>query len=94
MDFSETYLMTIAENITSGPPNLKIFWGRIPQDPPTRLLPSALAITPPRYRNLATALHSTTSFCKNVVVAETTYQKLARGFFISFVIMRGLNFPQ
>ena len=25
MDFSETYLMTIAENITSEPPNLKIF---------------------------------------------------------------------
>lgn len=41
VDFSETSV--------SEPPNWKIFWGRIPPDPPTRLLPSALAISsPPR----------------------------------------------
>ena len=38
-DFSETYLMTSAENSISEPPNFP--------DPPTRLLPSALAIMPP-----------------------------------------------
>ena len=32
-DFSETYLMTSAENRVSDPPNLKLFWGRIPQTP-------------------------------------------------------------
>ena len=38
--------MTSAENSVSEPPNLKLFCGRIPQDPLTRLLPSALAIMP------------------------------------------------
>ena len=33
VDFSETYLMTSAENRVSDPPNLKLFWGRIPQTP-------------------------------------------------------------
>ena len=47
VDFSETYLMTSAENNISEPPNLKILWGRIAPDPPTRLLHSALAIMPP-----------------------------------------------
>ena len=42
--------MTSAENSISEPPNLKIFWGRIPPDPTTRLVPSALAIMPPRYK--------------------------------------------
>ena len=54
--FRETYLMTSAVNSVSEPLNLKIFWGRIPVDPPKRLVPSALAIMPPRYRNLVTAL--------------------------------------
>ena len=54
--FSETYLMTSAENSISEPPNLKIFWRRITSDPPTRLVPSALAIIPPVTKNLATAL--------------------------------------
>ena len=36
--------MTSVENSVSEPPNLKIFWGRIPPDPPTRFVPSALAI--------------------------------------------------
>ena len=42
VDFSETYLMTSAENNVSEPPNLKISWGRIPADPPTRLVASPL----------------------------------------------------
>ena len=48
--------MTSAENSISEPPDLKIFWGRITPDPPTRLVPSALAIMPPVTKNLATAL--------------------------------------
>ena len=48
--------MTSAENSISEPPNLKIFWGSIPPVPPTRLVPSALAIMPPVTKNLATAL--------------------------------------
>ena len=35
---------------------MKTFWGRIPPDPPTRFVPSALAIMCPVTRNLATAL--------------------------------------
>ena len=31
--FSETYLMTSAENNVWEPPNLKMFWGRILPDP-------------------------------------------------------------
>ena len=56
VDFSETSLMTSAENSVSEPPKLKIFWCRIPPDPPTRLLPAAPAIMPPVKKNLATAL--------------------------------------
>ena len=41
--------MTSAENSVSEPPNLKIFWGRIPQTPPPRLVP-------PFTKDLATAL--------------------------------------
>ena len=48
--------MTSAVNSVSEPLNLKIFWGRIPVDPPKRLVPSALAIMPLCYRNLVTAL--------------------------------------
>ena len=53
--------MTSTENSVSEPPNLKLLCGRIPQDPLTRLLPSALAIMPPPppppdYKNLAKAL--------------------------------------
>ena len=44
VDFSETYLMTSAENSVPEPLNLKILWKRISPDPPTRLLPPALAI--------------------------------------------------
>ena len=36
--------MKSAENSVSEPPNLKIFCGRIPTDPPTRFVPLALAI--------------------------------------------------
>ena len=39
--------MTSAVNSVSEPLNLKMFWGRIPVDPPKRLVPSALAIMPP-----------------------------------------------
>ena len=52
VDFSETYLMTSAENSISEPPNLKILEGRITPDSPTRLVPSALAIMPPVTKNL------------------------------------------
>ena len=45
--FRETKLMTSAENSVSAPQNLKIFWGRIPADPATRLLLLALSIMPP-----------------------------------------------
>ena len=54
VDFSETFLITSAENNISEPANLKISWGRIPPHPPTRLVPSALAIMPPpppRYKS-------------------------------------------
>ena len=39
--------MTSAENSFSEPPNLKIFWERIPPHTPTRLVTSALAIMHP-----------------------------------------------
>ena len=39
--------MISAENSISEPPNLKMFWGRIPPDPPTRLVLSALRCPPP-----------------------------------------------
>jgi len=39
--------MASAGNSVSEPPNLKIFCGRIPTDPPTRFVPLALAIMPP-----------------------------------------------
>ena len=73
--------MTSDEN--NGASKFKNFRGRITPHPPTRLLHSALAIIPQVRENLATALHPTTSFCKNVVVAETTYQMLARGFLLA-----------
>ena len=38
--------MISAENSISEPPNLKIFWGRIPPYPPTRLVLSALRCLP------------------------------------------------
>ena len=40
-----THFMTSAENNFSEPPNLKIFWGRIPPDPPTKFVLSTLAKT-------------------------------------------------
>ena len=46
--------MTSAENSISEPPNLTRV--RTPPDPPTRLVPSALAIMPLVTKNLATAL--------------------------------------
>ena len=36
--------MTSAENSVSEPPNLRIFWRRIPPDPPTKFVLSTLAI--------------------------------------------------
>ena len=44
VDFSDTYLMTNAENSVLELPNFKIFWGRIPPYALTRLVPSALEI--------------------------------------------------
>ena len=40
-----THFMTRAENSFSEPPNLKIFQGRIPPDPPTKFVLSTLAKT-------------------------------------------------
>ena len=40
-----THFMTRAENSFSEPPNLKIFGGRIPPDPPTKFVLSTLAKT-------------------------------------------------
>ena len=37
----------LIESNVSEPPNLKIFWGRIPPDPPTSFLSLALSIRPP-----------------------------------------------
>ena len=47
--FSETYLVTSAENNVLDPPNLKFFFwgGGGPPDAPTRLVLSALVIMPP-----------------------------------------------
>ena len=50
--------MTSAKNSVSEPPNLKIFWGRIPPDPLYKALAfgtrdNALLVT----KSLATALH-------------------------------------
>ena len=61
VDFSDTYLMTNAENSVLELPNFKIFWGRIPPYPLKRLVPSALEIMSPPpppliTKNLATAL--------------------------------------
>ena len=42
-----THFMTSAENSASEPPNLKPFWWRIPPDPLTKFVPSALAISRP-----------------------------------------------
>jgi len=53
--------MTNAEKSVSEPPNLKIFWGRIPLDPPTRFVPSALEIMPPRNKKLSYGPAFTTS---------------------------------
>ena len=36
VDFLETYLMTSVDDSVSEPPNLKIFWGKIPPHPPRR----------------------------------------------------------
>ena len=36
---------------------MKILGGRIPPEPPTGLVPSAVAVMPPCYKNLATALN-------------------------------------
>ena len=56
VDFSETYLMTSAENSISEPPKLKLFLGEGTPRPPTGLVPSALAIMPLVTKNLATDL--------------------------------------
>ena len=42
----------LIESNVSEPPNLKIFWGRIPPDPPTSFLSLALSIRPPRVRKI------------------------------------------
>ena len=47
-DFSETYVMTSAENSVSEPPNLKNFWEETPRPP--------YKVPHPRTKNLATAL--------------------------------------
>ena len=47
--------MTSAENSISEPPNLKIFWGRIPPAPPYKACDNASPL-PTHYKNLAMAV--------------------------------------
>ena len=71
--------MTSAENNVSEPPNLKISWGRIPPDPPTRLMASALAKMPPLKKNLAMAQLSLLS-SRQVTFSKATTSLAANGF--------------
>ena len=71
--------MTSAENNVSEPPNLKISWGRISPDPPTRFVASALAKMPPLQKNLAMALLSLLS-SRQVTFSKATTSLAANGF--------------
>ena len=71
--------MTSAENNVSEPPNLKISWGRISPDSPTRLVASALAKMPPLQKNLAMALLSLLS-SRQVTFSKATTSLAANGF--------------
>ena len=66
VDFSETYLMTSAENSVSEPSNLKIFWGRIPPHTPYK---AHAFITrdnaPPITKNLAIVLYKIINLLNN-----------------------------
>ena len=50
VDFSETYLMTSAKNSVLERPNLKIFWGRTPRDPPYKACAFSTRDNAPRYK--------------------------------------------
>ena len=56
--------MTSVDDSVSERPNLKIFWGKIPPHPPTRLLPSALAIMPPRRYKKPSYGPASYNYCK------------------------------
>ena len=71
--------MTSAENNVSEPPNLKISWGRISPDSPTRLVASTLAKMPPLQKNLAMALLSLLS-SRQVTFSKATTSLAANGF--------------
>ena len=43
--------MTSAKNSVSGPPNLKLFWGRTPRDPPYKVRAFGARDNAPRYKN-------------------------------------------
>ena len=55
VDFSETYFMTSAENSGLGASKYENLLGE-DTDPPTRFVPSALAVMPRVTKNLATSL--------------------------------------
>ena len=55
VDFSETYFMTSAENSGLGVSQYENLLGE-DTDPPTRFVPSALAVMPRVTKNLATSL--------------------------------------
>ena len=71
--------MISAENNVSEPTNLKISWGRIPPDPPTRLVASALATKAPVTKNLAMALLGLLS-SRQVTFSKATTSLAANGF--------------
>ena len=63
VDFSETYFMTSAENSGLGVSQYENLLGE-DTDPPTRFVPSALAVMPRVTKNLATSLKGVFFFCQ------------------------------
>ena len=60
--------MISAENNISEPPNLKIFWGRIPPHLPYKACAFGTGDNAPRYKNLATALSTEMSIVVNCLL--------------------------
>ena len=86
--------MTSAENSISEPSNMNIFWGRIPPHSPTRVVPSALAIMPFRYKNLATALYSIINLSNYLGLSVKQHQNPCSGPPPVYQVFEyGLDFP-